>query len=234
MELSKFADRPPCIELPEERWRELEATLGLTEPNLQVRRDIARYVERHLCWAEFDIPKQRPGTHKRWVTRVRKKAQHLTDVLDWAASEDETDNGYAQMHAVDDLLPRTEQGQLLVSLKQLVAKADKILVGLPQGKGGRDADEFAWGLVFDLAFLYEWATKKQPTITYNDYGPPDIEYTVDGNVGIYEGPFLEFVTAVLATFAPDRAKGNLALGKHVERVLKVWRRRAHPKDKIGD
>jgi hypothetical protein len=225
MDIDYFKDHPPCIELPEEEWRELEETLGFTEPNLAIRRDIARYVERHLFQAELNIPKQRPGAQKKWLTRIRKKAQDLTDALDWGASEDEGDDGWAQMYAVYDLvLSRREQENLLASLKELRTKADNMLARLPQGKPGKDADDFLWGLVFDLAFFYEWATKQRPTITYNDYGPRNIEYTEDGNVGIYESPFLDFVAAVLRRFAPDRAKGNIALGKHVERVLKVWRR----------
>ena len=109
-----------------------------------------------------------------------------------------------------------------------------MIAQLPRGKSGRDADGFSWRLVFDLAILYEHLTQKQPTITYNDYGGPDRVYTEDGNVGVYEGPFLEFVSVVYRVFAPDRAKGNIALGKHIERVLKVWRRHFHPVDKTTD
>lgn len=206
--------------------RELEATLGVTNPNLQIRRDIARYVRHHLFWAELDWPKQRTNSQKKWITRIRKKAQDLTDVLDWDASEDQSDDGWAQMYAVYDLLTsRSEQEDLLASLKELRTKADNMLARLPKGKPGKDADDFLWGLVFDLAFFYEWATEQPPTITYNDYGSSDIGYGEDGNVGCYQSPFLDFVAAVLRVFAPDRAKGNIALGKHVERVLKVWRRR---------
>jgi hypothetical protein len=232
MKIEDFKDSPPCIELPEEKWRELEVTLGVAEPNLAIRRDIARYVERHLFSAELDLPKKRNGAQRKWVTRIRKKAQHLTDVLDWAASADESDDRWAQMYAVYDLLSRNEQEGLLASLKSMLASADDMLARLPKGKGGRDVDDFAWGLVFDLAFLYEWATGQRPTITYNDYGHPDSDYDEDGNVGIYEGPFLDFVAAVLRVFAPDRAKGNTALGKHIVRVLKAWRRRNELRTKL--
>ena len=92
---------------------------------------------------------------------------------------------------------------------------------------------FSWELVFDLAFLYEWATKKSPTITYNPYGLPDIDYGEDDEVGTYESPFFDFVASVFAVFAPDRAKGNIALGKHIERVLKLRRRPTRPKDKTA-
>jgi hypothetical protein len=158
----------------------------------------------------------------------------VIDVLDWEASEDESDDGYNQVYAVYDLLSRNQQENLLVRLRELDTKAETVLARLPKGKSGRDLDEFSWALVFDLAFLYEQATKRRPTITYNDYGDPDIGYAADGNVGVYEGPFLKFVAAVFCVFFPDRAKGNMALGKHIERVLKVWRRVGHPKDKTAD
>jgi hypothetical protein len=232
MDLDYFKDHPPCIELPEEEWRDLEATLGVTEPNPAIRRDIAGHVRRHLFWAELDFPKQRINTQRKWITRIRRKTQDLINVLDWEASEDQSDDGWAQMYAVYDLLTsRSEQKDLLASLKELRTKADTMLARLPKGKPGKDADEFLWGLVFDLAWFYEWTTEQRPTITYNDYGAPGIGYGDDGNVGIYESPFLDFVAAVLRFFAPDRAKGNIALGKHVERVLKVWRRHRGFKDK---
>jgi len=233
MKLGKFADRPPCIELPEERWRELEATLGLEEPNNEVRKSIALHVSKHLFSAELGFPKQRPGPQKKWITRIRKKAQDLTDVLDWGASDDESDDAWNQMYAAYDLLPRNEQENLLALLRGMLAQADNILARLPKDKGGASANDFAWGLVFDLAFLYEWATKQQPTITYNNYGHLDSDYSEDGNVANYESPFLDFVATVLRVFAPDRAKGNLALGKHVQRVLKEWRRRRGCKDTIA-
>jgi hypothetical protein len=231
MNIDDFKDSPPQIELPEEEWRELEETLGVTEPNLQIRRDIARYVRHRLFWAQLDLPKQRAKSQKAWISRIRKKAQDLTDVLDWQANEDESDDGWNQMYAVYDLLlSKREQEQLLARLKKLLTRAENMLAQLPRGKPGKDADDFLWGLVFDLAFLYEWATKQRPTITYNDYGPPEIAYGEDGNVGCYQSPFLDFVAAALRIFAPDRAKGNIALGKHVERVLKVWRRHRRFKD----
>ena len=233
MKLGEY-ERGPCIELPEEEWREIEATLGLNEPKNEVRKSIASRVSHHLFWAELDLPKQRVPAQKKWIGRVQKMTRQLIDILDWEASEDESDDGWAQMYAVYDLLPsRSEQEDLLISLKELRNKAENMLARLPQGKFGRERDEFAWGLVFDLAFLYEWATKKQPTIAYNDYGRPETELTEDGNVGVYESPFLDFVTAVLRTFAPDRAKENMALGKHVQRVLIVWRRRRGIKDKTS-
>jgi hypothetical protein len=233
MNLDDAKNWPPSIELPEEQWRELEAKLGITEPNLAMRREIARYVGRHLISAQMDFPKQRANAQKKWITRIQKKTQELIDVLDWNASEDESDDAYNQMYAVYDLLSQSEQANLLAPLKELHTKAENLLARLPKGKSGRDPDEFSWALVFDLAFLYEAATKKRPTITYNDYGPPDATYTADGNVAIYEGPFLEFVGTVFRVFAPGREKGNMALGKHIGRVLKVYRRLAHPKDKTA-
>lgn len=232
MKLEDFASRPPSIELPEEQWRELEATLGLSEPNLSVRREIARYVAHHLGWADVNFPKQRVKAQRKWINRIEKKAAQLIEVLDWDASEDESDAGYNQMYAVWDLLSsRAEQKKLLDQLRNLHANAEGMLARLPKGKSGPDTDDFLKGLIFDLAFVYNSATKKPPTITYNDYGPPLIEYTADGNVGIYEGCFLDFIAAVLRVFSPDRAKDNSALGKRIQRVLKVWRRHSGLKDK---
>jgi hypothetical protein len=224
MKLEEYR-RSPCIEVSEEDWREIEATLGLEEPSNEVRISVASHTRRHLFSAELDFPKQRASSQKKWITRIRDKTQHLINVIDWRANEDETEDGYAQMYAIYDLLPEKEEREdLLAVLKELVAKADGMLVRVSKGRPGPDRDDFSWGLVFDLAFLYEWATNKRPTITYNPYGLSDICYGKDDNVGMYEGPFLDFVAAVFAVFAPDRAKGNIALGKHVERVLNVWRR----------
>jgi hypothetical protein len=72
-----------------------------------------------------------------------------------------------------------------------------MLARLEKGKSGRDPDEFVWGLIYDLACLYKWATNKRPTITYNPYGLPGVDYGPDDEVGIYESPFLDFVSAVL-------------------------------------
>ena len=165
---------------------------------------------------------------------IRKKAQALVDVIDWAASEDESEDGYAQMYAVYDLLERKEQENLLTVLKGLLVKAEDMLGQIRKGRGGPDRDLFSWGLVFDLAFLYKWATNKRPTITYNPFGLPGVSYGKDEDVGMYESPFLDFVVAVFAVFAPDRAKGNIALGKHIERVLRMWRGSRRHKDKTPD
>jgi hypothetical protein len=212
------------IGLPEKAWREIEATLGMKEPNLAVRGDIARYVYRHLSDAQFGPPPLRRSVQRKWITRIRANAQRLVTDLDWEAIEDESDDAWAQMLAAHDLLGADEAKMLLPLLKEVLARADKLLARLPRDKGGKLADPFAWGLVYDLACFYEWATERRPTITYNDYGNKDGDHNEDGNAGRYESPFLDFVAAVLRVFAPDRAKENIALGKHLERVLKVWRR----------
>jgi hypothetical protein len=230
MKLGEYVGSP-CIEVPEEDWRKIEATLGLEEPNNEVRKSIALYVSKHLLSAELDFPKQRASSQKKWIGRIRNKTQDLINVLDWEASEDEGEDGYAQMYAVYDLLEKDRQENLLALLKELLAKADDMLLRVPKGKAGPDADSFSWGLVLDLAFLYQWATNKPPTITYNPL--PDINHGEEDDAGRYESRFLDFVAAVFAVFAPDRAKGNIALGKHIERVLKVWRRCTRQKDKTS-
>jgi hypothetical protein len=231
MKLGEYAGSP-CIEVPEEDWREIEATLGLEEPNNEVRKSIALHVSKHLLSAELGFPKQRANLQKKWIGRIRNKTRHLINALDWEASEDESKDGYAQMYAVYDLLEKDRQENILALLKELLAKADDMLLRVPKGRAGPDPDYFSWGLVLDLAFLYEWVTNKPPTITYNPL--PDIDYGEEDDAGLYESGFLDFVAAVFAVFAPDRAKGNIALGKHIERVLKVWRRYTHRKDKTSD
>jgi hypothetical protein len=153
MKLEEYVSSP-CIEATEEDWREIEATLGLDEPNNEVRKSIALHVSKYL--SEWDFPKQRASSQKKWIARIRNKTQHLIDVLDWEASADESEDGYAQMYAVYDLLSqRKEQENLLAILNGLTAKADDMLSQILKGRPGADRDDFYWGLVFDFAFLYE-------------------------------------------------------------------------------
>src|SRR5262249_51953893 len=157
---------------------------GVTEPNLSARREIARCVEHSLFLLGKGFPRQRTSLQKKVIDRIHKNTRRLIDVLDWNSNEDESDEGYNQMYAVYDLLTRGEQKKLLALLTKLGSRAENILARLPKPKGGRDIDEFAWSFVVGLAYAYEAVTKKQPTITYNDYGPPDAEHTPGGNVGI--------------------------------------------------
>jgi hypothetical protein len=186
MKLGEY-EASPCIAVQEEDWREIEATLGSEEPNNEVRKSIALHVRKRLLWAELGFPKQRAGSQKKWITRIRDKAEGLINALDWGANEDEGEDGYAQMCAVYELLlGKEEQENLLDKLKELLAKAHNALVHTPKGKAGPDRDDFSWGLVFDLAFLYEWATKIRQTITYNPYDLSDIDYGENDEVGSYE------------------------------------------------
>jgi hypothetical protein len=222
MSLEKIANRTPVpiIELPEEAWQEIEATLGFKVPNAAVRRDVARYVTRHL----LDVPQVRPAHVQRWIKRIEEHAQALLNDLDWApdgnASEDLLMDAWARTFAVHDLLGSSDQDNLRASLKTLLAAAPKALARIPPDKGGQLADEFAWGIVSDLADLYEWATNRKPTVTYNDYLDPPM----------YESPFLDFVNAILLHLAPNRTKTNLALGKLIQRVLNIRRRERRTKD----
>jgi hypothetical protein len=118
MNLGEYA-ASPCIDVPEEDWREIEETLGLEEPNNEVRKSIALHVSKHLLSTELGFPKQRASSQKKWVSRIRDKAHRLINVLDWNASEDESDDAYNQMYAVYDLLSQSEQASLLASLKEL-------------------------------------------------------------------------------------------------------------------
>jgi hypothetical protein len=183
------------------------------------------YVHHHLFQSELDLPVPRNAKLRKWIARIDDSTERLAEDLDWAAVNDESDDSWAQMYVVHELLSPDEQKRLVALLKELICRADRLLSRYPKDKGGNVADPFAWDLVFDLAFIYEWATGKLPGVTYNDYGDGsgfcDNE---DGNVAIYESAFLDFVATVLDVFAPDRAKPNMALGKHVQRVLRVWRK----------
>src|SRR6266446_6231140 len=107
------------IGLPEKAWREIEATLGLKEPNLAVRGDIARYVSWHLFDAQFGPPPLRHSVQRKWITRIRAKAQRLVSDLDWEAIEDESDDAWAHMLAARDLVGADEM--LLPLLKEMLA-----------------------------------------------------------------------------------------------------------------
>ena len=63
----------PCIDVPEEDWREIEETLGLREPNSEVRNSLALHVSKHLFSLEFDFPKQRASSQKKWITVFARK-----------------------------------------------------------------------------------------------------------------------------------------------------------------
>jgi hypothetical protein len=226
MSLDRIANRTPVpiIELAEGAWREIETTLGFKAPNPAVRRDIARYVARHLFDAQF--PQVRPAHLRRWVKRIEQHAQALLNDLDWApedwdeASEEIRMDAWARTFAVHDLLGSSEQDKLRASLKTLLAAVPEALARIGPDRGGQLADEFAWGVVYDLAILYEWATKKRPTITYDSYHDPEI----------YKGPFLDFVDTVLRYLAPNFPRGNLALGKLIQRVLNIRHRERRTKD----
>jgi hypothetical protein len=75
MNLDDAENWPPSIELPEEQWRDLEATLGIAEPNLPIRREIAGTVRRHLAAVQMDFPKRRTNAQKKWITRIQRKTQ---------------------------------------------------------------------------------------------------------------------------------------------------------------
>lgn len=216
--LDKVTIRSPVLDLPEPVWREIEATLGLEKPNPGVRERIARYVANHLF--DATIPEPRRALMRHWIERIQKHGKPLLADLDWSAREDETDDAWAQTMVIYDLLSGREQEQVRALLKKLTDHAENLLARVRPDKGGKVADAFAYGLVYDLATAYELATGKRPTCTYNPYG----------DRGVYESPFLNFVDAVLRHVAPDHTKGNLALGKLIQRVLKIWRRHRGLKD----
>ncbi len=206
--LDKYQPGPPIINLPEEAWREIEATLGLEKPDAGLRTRVARYVSMYLDSPEADIPQPRPGHMRKRLKQIRDRAKALRDALELEGDE----HSWTKAVAIWSLLIERKRKSLLSSLSALVTEADEALRTLPPDKGGRQRDWPFYGLIWALASAYEIATDRRPTITF-----------VDLNGG-YQGPFFDFVYAVLHHLAPQENKTDLALGKTIQRALQFWHR----------
>ena len=217
--LDKYQPGPPIIDLPEEAWREIEATLGLEKPDAGLRRRVARYVSMYLYSPEADIPQLRPGDMRKRFKQIQTRAKALRDALELEGDEHGTSkDAWAKAAAIWSLLTERQRKALSSSLSALVTEADEALRMLPQDKGGRQRDWLFYSLICALASAYEIATDRRPTITLD----PD---------GEYRGPFFDFVYAVLHHFAPQKDRTDLALGKTIQRALKYWR---HQRGEVMD
>ncbi len=211
--LDEYEPGEPVIDLPEDAWRCIEATLGVEKPNPDLRIRVANYVEMYLYSPNADIPQPRLGRVRKWIKRIRAAAKRLLGDLEFPDDETEDrDPTWARAHAVSLLMRPREREQLVSSLSGLVAGADEVLAALPRDRGGRQRDWPFYGLICALASAYEIATGRRPTITF-----------VDLNGG-YRGHFFDFVNAVLQHLAPQYDKGNQALGKSIQLALQFWHR----------
>lgn len=197
-----------------EDYRSIEAVLGIYEPNHDFRNRIASYVS--LYDKRLDGPNVRPGQLKKWLERIEKDASALRADLDIASAaddEDESPLAWARMDAVQWLLPRRERETLIKELSKLIAKTKDGLASLPVDKGGPPTDWHLYGLICALATAYEIETGKQPRITYD---PIENEY---------DSQFYRFVEKIFNLLVPQYSeKSHIALGKSVDRGLRIWRR----------
>ncbi len=218
--LDKYQPPPPIMDLPEKAWRDIEVTLGLGQPDAGLRRRVARYVSMYLDSPEADIPQPRPGDMRKRFKQIQARAKALRDTLELEGDEHGTSkDAWAKAFAIWSLLTERKRKALSSSLSALVTEADEALRMLPQDKGGRQRDWPFYSLICALASAYEIATDRRPTITFVDLN------------GCYQGPFFDFVYAVLHHFAPQKDKTDLALGKTIQRALKIWR---HQRGEVMD
>ena len=89
--LDQVGQSEPCIEVPEQRWREIEAGIGLQEPNLDLRCRIAECVELYYAPEENWLPSFRPKDVRPWLDRIRKDTNQL--LQHFAVQEDDAIEG---------------------------------------------------------------------------------------------------------------------------------------------
>ena len=202
---------PPIIDLPEKAWLEIEATLGLERPDPGLRSSVANYVDIFVDAPEADIPQPRPGHVRKRLKRIRDRAAGLLSDLELEGDEHGTSkDAWAKAFAIWSLLTPRKRKALSASLSAMVTEADETLRTLPQDKGGQQRDWPYYGLICALASAYENATDRRPTVTYDPIND------------LYRGLFFDFVNAVLQHLATQYDKGNQALGKSIQRALKIW------------
>jgi len=209
----------PQIDSPEDAWREIEGTLGISEPDPWFRARVASYVD-----LQYDDPtdeprsRVRPAHLRQALTELRDLSTRLAEYLRLQYGTEPTDSPiqWARFHVVADLLRRDEQRAFAATLRGLARKAGAAIRKLPSDKGGRSADLTFLGFVHALATLYVDMTHDMPGVSQPPGG------------GAYGGPFFRFVEAVSRHLVParHRKKTNGALGKAIERALANWRRKS--------
>lgn len=226
--LNQVGQSEPCIEVPEERWREIEVGIGLQEPNLELRCRIAECVELYYAPEETWLPSFRPKDLRPWLERIRKDTiqllQHLAIQEDANLSESER---WGRAAVVFDLMPQKDRAELCAVLSKLVASADAALQSLPHDPGGPLRDWRLFGLIGALATAYVDETGKAPGVSQTPPGK--------GKSRRYSGPFFRLVEAVFAGIVPQidptfqPPKSSQAVGKTIQRALEYWPPSFRPK-----
>ncbi len=180
--LDQVGQSEPCIELPEERWREIEAGIGLQEPNLELRCRIAQCVELYYAPEETCVPSLRPNELRPWLNRIRRDAAQLVERLTIQEDADPTGSvDWGRAAVVFALIDHKERAKLCATLSNLVASADASLQSLPHDTGGPLRDWRLFGLIGGLATAYLDETGKAPGVSFTPPGK--------GKPRRYSGPF---------------------------------------------
>ena len=204
----------PSIKLPEKDWRRIEATLGIEKPDPGFRRRVANCVNLYLPPPAPQLDRVRPGHLRKSITKILKDARQLrADLVFEDDEEDQEDlQEWARAKVAFTFIHYRDRKTLLSTLDQVINTLEGNLASLPPARGGRPRDATLYGLTHSLALAYHEATGEFPTVTYDPYAVQEP----------YRSRFLDFVQAVLTVFGPSFDKGNQALGKAAQRVLKDW------------
>jgi hypothetical protein len=253
MRADKLADQlsnlEPRIELPEERWREIEIAVGILEPNKPFRCRVEHYAELALALRPPSFGEAgglKISAARKHISKIHKDAQRLAETLSNLQAQAELgdkDADWALFHSTHlwgEFLDRQYPGLFgqLVTKEQfpgvpeewrsdpqhrimlgaqkfaisatsyLAAASERVMQFLGKSLGGKPKDTGFDEFVCTFAFLYQDATGKKASVTWDAYKEE------------YSGPFLRFVLACFRAFAPSYTdKTDVAFGKAVQRAL---------------
>lgn len=242
----KLKPAEPCIEVPEERWREIEASIGIQEPNHPFRRCLAHRIDlaldpySHRSFGQVGGP--RIANVKKRISKLNKDAQRLAETLSKLHHDAESGDKNADMAlyltvqcwgelihkdypdlwralAPEDCLsgfPEEWEKLALSTVLGLVEASEIAPLSLPESKGGAPVSARRDEVICALALVYRDETGKKPSVTWRDCDQQ------------YSGRFLKFLHACFRAFVPQYAKKkdqvlgkeNSAFGKSVQRALK--------------
>jgi hypothetical protein len=229
--------REPDVGSPED-WSRIESALGFSDFDPRRRERLSRDIGLifHLYLRNDDIPEVRPANTRRALAALKRHALRLFVDLSpggylgrdsflreqpFVDPEDAPkDKGMRELDegAMVDLalviLPRARRKELLEGIAELITAVDQAAKTVPKDKGGPGTDWRMQGLIKELAWLYAEESERKPGISRTP---------LRAEPG---GPFFRFIKACLQTYAPDRVKGDEALAKAIQRVLKIkkWQR----------
>jgi hypothetical protein len=202
----------------EEAWREIEATLGLTAPDPDLRRKLTHRIIDFLEHPPLEDP--RPAEVRRWLMRVQKNAERLLSDFEFPDKLDE--ESWQRFLVANSELRWDVLERLVSTLNSLIKLTQERLENTPPDKGGKPSDEFSWGAIYDLATIFHSATGKKPTVAFDPYAAS----------APYKGAFFNFAEKTYRHLAPRYVRTNQAFGKLAQRALWVWRKKHLPsKDK---